>query len=201
MASQQDPTAAQQQNSEAPQQRGALQRDTQAEARGGTHPVRHTDSPFAGFTSPFALMDRLFDQFFGRDLFGRDMFSLAPFGREAETRSFPQLEIAQQGDTLEIRADLPGVRKDDVKVEARDGELVISGERRSEQERREGGFYRSERSYGAFSRTVRLPETAKLDTIEATFENGVLKIQLEVPGVEQKHSRTVEVRDPSETRH
>jgi len=73
------------------------------------------------------------------------------------------------------------MQKDDVRVDVLDQELSISGERHAESERREGGFYRSERSYGSFRRSVALPEGAKPDTASARFENGVLEIEMPQP--------------------
>src|SRR4051812_17104574 len=114
---------------------------------------------------PFSLtrrlseeMDRLFDDFFGRDFWGASM--LAPWqerSRGQELTFWPQIEIAQRGNTIEIRADVPGLKREDLNVEIRDNALCISGERRSETERQEGSVYRSERSYGRFSRSVPLP--------------------------------------------
>ena len=74
------------------------------------------------------------------------------------------------------------MKLEDVNVEIRDNALCISGDRRSEHESNEGGVYRSERSYGSFSRTIPLPEGAKPETAIATFENGVLKVELETEG-------------------
>jgi HSP20 family protein len=89
------------------------------------------------------------------------------------------------------------MKKDDVSVELRDGEFCISGERRSESERTEGSYFQSERSYASFCRVVPLPAGANPDTASATFENGVLRVELEAPG-QTAHGRKIEVR---ETKH
>jgi HSP20 family protein len=148
---------------------------------------------------PFAMMDRMLDQFFGRDM-ARDWFAPLVWDQAPETAFFPQIELTQHGDNLEICADLPGLKKEDVKVELRDRDLQISGERRNEQSRDEGGLYRSERSYGSFCRTIRLPEGAKLDEADASFDNGVLRIQIPVPGLQNKQTRSIDIRDAS-TQH
>ena len=80
-------------------------------------------------------------------------------------------------------------------MEVRGNELSISGQRRSQAEQREGRYYRAERSYGNFCRNLRLPDGAKPDTASASFENGVLEIEMEAPGGEQGQSRRIEVRE------
>src|SRR6185436_2039471 len=96
-----------------------------------------------------------------------------------ELRGWPEIEIYRRDDKLVVRADVPGLSKDDVIVEMRDNELWISGERRSETEHKEGDYYRTERSYGRFSRTIPLPEGAMADTASATFQSGVLEIEID----------------------
>jgi|RhiMethySRZTD1v2_1073278.scaffolds.fasta_scaffold40256_3 HSP20 family protein len=133
-------------------------------------------------------LDRAFGVF-GTGLFG----SLAPswFG---EMTRWPEIEVFQRGNRLVVRADVPGLKEDDVNVEVRGKDLYIFGERRSETERTEGGIYRSERSYGSFTRVIPLPEGAKSETASATFENGVLEIEVEIPKLETRGTRRIEVR-------
>jgi HSP20 family protein len=162
-------------------------------------PVRRGQSYGMG---PFSLvrqltedMNRLFGDFLGPSFrFGGFPERLAS-GAVGEQMFWPEIEVSHAGNKLTIQADLPGVKKDDVTLEVRDNELVISGERRTESERKEGGYYQSERSYGSFQRTIRLPEGAKTDTASATFENGVLKVEMEAPGGEQAKGRRIEVRE------
>jgi HSP20 family protein len=155
-------------------------------------------SPFSA--SPFGLMrrfsedvDRLFGGFFGPSPLWQENW---PSDLGA-TSLWPGIDVQHTGDKLLIQADVPGLKKEDVSVEVRDHELCISGERRSESERNEGRFYRTERTYGSFCRTVPLPEGAKPDTASATFENGVLKIEMEAPGGPQGQGRRIEVREGS----
>jgi HSP20 family protein len=89
------------------------------------------------------------------------------------------------------------LKKADVNVEVRGNDICISGERKSESEQREGQYYRSERSYGSFFRSVPLPEGAKPDTASATFENGVLKIEMEAGEDGGAQPRRIEVREGS----
>lgn len=169
------------------------------------------ESSVPGFLggSPFAMMrrfreemDRLFEDFSfgGRSLmpsFGRDLFSrtLGDFGGEAMWS--PQVEMFERGDKLVVRADLPGMNKDDVKVEVTDDAVTISGERRSEHEEKQEGFYRSERSYGSFFRRIPLPEGINTEDANATFNNGVLEIEMKAPE-KRSTSRRLEIKDSNQ---
>ena len=93
-----------------------------------------------------------------------------------------------------MRADLPGLKRDDITVEVDDGVLTLSGERRQENREEREGFYRSERSYGSFYRTIPLPEGVEEDDISATFDEGVLEVRVPVPEQAQRRARRVEIR-------
>ena len=80
-----------------------------------------------------------------------------------------------------MRVDLPGMAREDIKVEVTDETLTIEGERRHTEEKEEKGYYRSERSYGRFARTIALPEGADATTAKAEFKNGVLEVALDLP--------------------
>jgi len=130
--------------------------------------------------SPFELirrfseeMDRVFSDFgIGR----------WPGAGTFESTSWsPAIEVFERGNDLVVHAELPGLTKDDVKVEMTDDGLVIEGERKSEHEDTGGGFYRSERSYGQFYRLIPLPEGANVDQIKAQFNNGILEVSIPVP--------------------
>lgn len=90
----------------------------------------------------------------------------------------PQVEAFQRENEFVVRADLPGLKKDDVKLELNDDGLTIEGERRDENVQRGKGFYSSERNYGKFYRRIQLPEAANLEEANATFSNGVLEITM-----------------------
>lgn len=167
--------------------------ESRREGREGLERSREGSRELTRHTNPFSLMrrmsedmDRLFSGFFGSGLGSWPSADL-------QGTFWPELEISKQNGKLVISADVPGMRKEDVKVEVRDGELCIYGERQSSQDKNQQGFYRSERSYGSFSRTVPLPEGAKADTASATFRDGVLRIELEAPEPESK-TRQIEVR-------
>jgi HSP20 family protein len=129
-------------------------------------------------------MDRLMDSFFDRG-FGSLLRDSGSREDDWQSRMLwtPQIDVQQRNDAVVVRADLPGVRKEDVQVEVEGEALIISGERR--EERAEGGddegYRLVERSYGSFYRSVPLPQGANTDEIEATMRDGVLTITLPVP--------------------
>lgn len=150
--------------------------------------------------SPFSLMrrfsdemDRLFGDFgVGRGLasgFGREFDRLA----ELEGAMWsPQVEAFEREGKLIVRADLPGLTKDDIDVDVTNDAIKIRGERRQEKEETEEGYYRSERSYGSFYREIPLPSGVNGDEANATFRNGVLEITLPAPA-RQPSSRRIEI--------
>ncbi len=148
------------------------------------------------FASPFSFMrlfrdemDRLFDDFgFGGGLispsFGRG-FLEPSFGRDFESAMWsPQTEVFERGGELVVRADLPGMTKDDIDVDIKDDQIIIRGERRDERETDEQGFYQTERSYGSFYRSIPLPQGIDSEQANATFRDGILEITMPKP--EQK---------------
>jgi HSP20 family protein len=106
----------------------------------------------------------------------------------------PDIEMFERKGELVVRADLPGLTRDDVKVEITDSELTIQGERKEEKEQKEKGYYASERSYGAFYRCVALPEGAKADEAKASFKDGVLEVTMPAPKVPERHGRQIDVK-------
>jgi HSP20 family protein len=107
----------------------------------------------------------------------------------------PWLEVFERDGQLVVRAEVPGLDKDQIKLEVVDGQLVISGEKNRENEERGEGFYRSERSYGSFCRVVALPEGVDLEQAVANFNNGILEITM--PGLTRSQPKRIEIRDGS----
>lgn len=156
-----------------------------------------TVNPFQmmrGFTKD---MERLFEHF--QELSFPKFFQtdFAPFQVEFdEAEWMPQVEVVQHNGQFTVRADLPGLTKNDVKVEITNDFLMISGERKEEKEEEREGFYRSERSYGSFYRQIPLPEGAKTENATATFQNGVLEITIPVAKVAAP-TRKLEIKEPT----
>jgi HSP20 family protein len=144
-------------------------------------------------------MDRMFEQFgFGRGLtpafggLGHNIW--AGLSNDATALWSPAVEMFEKGDKLVVRAEIPGVSKDDVSVDITDDVLTIEGERRQESEDRGEGFYRSERSYGRFMRSIPLPEGVDGEKADARFEHGVLEVTLPAPKRERKRGRKLSIR-------
>jgi HSP20 family protein len=105
----------------------------------------------------------------------------------------PQVEMFEREGELVLRADLPGLSKDDVKVELADNALTIEGERRDEREEKRQGFYSSERSYGKFYRRLPLPQGVNTEEASASFRDGVLEVTMPAPKAEAKRARKLEI--------
>ncbi|MGH8519625.1 MAG: Hsp20/alpha crystallin family protein [Panacagrimonas sp.] len=134
---------------------------------------------------PFTLMQRLseemdrqFSEFFGGRLGSTPTFS---GGSSLSGAWRPQIEVLEKDKQLLVRADLPGMTKDDINIEMQDDMLMISGERRSEHSESREGLHHSERRYGRFMRSVQLPEGVDPEQIKASFENGVLEVCMPCP--------------------
>ncbi len=162
---------------------GAVQpRGERAIGRGGI-PSLFSLTPREFFSaSPFELMRRFtdeMDRFFEGTLpSGRGLSSLTVWS--------PPIEVSEQDGHLSVCAELPGLKKEDVKVEVTPEGITISGQRKREEEERQGHIYRSERYYGAFRRTIPLPDDAQVDQAKATFENGLLTVTIPVPASAQR---------------
>jgi HSP20 family protein len=118
--------------------------------------------------------------------------------KPAEATWFPEIDVFERDNRLVTKIDLPGLKKEDVKVEVTDGHLAISGERKTEAEERKENFYRCEREFGRFYRAVPLPEGIKLEDVKATFADGVLEVSIPLPAKPEAKVRTVEVQDAPE---
>jgi len=109
----------------------------------------------------------------------------------------PRLDIFERDGLFVLRADLPGMTKDDVKIEVNDGVLAIEGERKTDFKEEKGGVYRMERAYGTFFRAVPLPEAVKPELVKATFKDGVLEVTVPLPAVNvAPKARRVEIEAP-----
>jgi HSP20 family protein len=117
-------------------------------------------------------------------------------GPSATQRWVPPMDLVESEDHFLLKADLPGVAEDDVKIEIQDNTLTVTGERRAENEARERGWYRVERSFGRFSRSLTLPEGVDADAVTAEFDKGVLNVR--IPKPEQRHPHRVAIKPGAE---
>jgi HSP20 family protein len=173
-------------------------RETGIERREQSASIR-TVSPFSLMRRFSEEMDRLFgDAAFAGGIasgFGRE------FGRLADLEGamwLPQVEAFEREGKFTVRADLPGLTKDDIDVDITDDAIKIRGERRQEKEENEEGYYRSERSYGSFYREIPLPSGVNREEANATFRNGMLEITMPAPA-RQTSSRRIEIGEGSES--
>ena len=130
-------------------------------------------SPFRGFYDMQSEMNRMFDEVFG-DVARRS-------GRQqgdAPTSWAPVLDVLQEDGDVVVRAELPGVRPDDVDITLHNGVLTISGERKAEEQREGSGYYVRERRYGSFRRSMTLPQGVDESSIRARFDDGVLEVRV-----------------------
>jgi HSP20 family protein len=125
-------------------------------------------------------VDRLFDAFFGAG------------DSAAGRRWVPPMDLVEAEDHFVLKADLPGMSEDDVSIEIQDGNLTISGERKAQHESREQGWYRIERSFGSFQRSLTLPDGIDPDAVEANFDRGVLEVR--IPKPEERKPRRVAIK-------
>ena len=106
----------------------------------------------------------------------------------------PEIEILERDNKFYVRVDLPGLKKEDVKIEVTHDELTIEGERKFEKEETKQGLYRSERTYGSFFRRISIPDHVKAEDALATFKNGVLEIEMPAIPIPEAKKRTVEIK-------
>ena len=122
--------------------------------------------PFRDTVSVQDEMNRLFDGFFGR--------TPAAF----DTGWSPSVDISETKDEIVVKAEIPGLTKEEIEISLRDNVLTLKGEKKQEKEEKDTDYYRMERSYGAFSRSFNLPTVVRADKIRARYKDGVLNVVL-----------------------
>jgi HSP20 family protein len=159
--------------------------------------------PSRSVRDPFALMREMtseFDRFFGEPT--RPFLRWPSLWRRAalDTGWYPEIDVFEKDNRLVTKVDLPGLKKEDVKVEVTDGQLAISGERKREAEEKGEEVYRCEREYGSFYRSVPLPEGAKIEDVKATFTDGVLEVSVPLPARPEAKMRKVEIQESAKAK-
>jgi HSP20 family protein len=129
-------------------------------------------------------MNRLFNTVF-------DTPSASGGSGGALRRWMPAMDLVESGEHFVLRADLPGMSEEDIKIELEDGALTVSGERKAEHETNEEGYYRVERAFGSFSRSLTLPKGVNADAVTARFDRGVLEVR--IPKPEERKPRRIEI--------
>jgi HSP20 family protein len=139
--------------------------------------------PVRELTSLQSEMNRLFNTFFDTPTPGN--------GGTAARRWIPAMDLVETDEHFVLKADLPGLNEDDVNIEVEDNVLTVSGERKAEHEDEREGYYRVERSFGAFRRSLTLPEGVHPESVSATFDKGVLEVR--IPKPEERKPRRVAI--------
>ena len=139
--------------------------------------------PFRDLVSTQDRFNQLFNDTFAR-AFGDQ--------QEVSPRAWiPPVDIFETGDSLVLKAELPGINPDDVEIRVEDNTLYLKGERKFEKEVKEENLHRVERSYGTFTRSFALPNTINADKVKAEYENGVLTLTM--PKREEAKPRTIKI--------
>ena len=146
--------------------------------------------PFMDLTRWERDMDRMMDEYFGRRT--RPWWPQRWFGGEDMEVTAPAVDMFEEKDDIVVKAEIPGMTKDNIEVNLTDHTLTIKGEKKKEEEVKKENYFRSERSYGSFVRTLPLPTDVHGDKVEATFKNGILEIRL--PKTEAAKAKEVKIK-------
>lgn len=146
--------------------------------------------PFSELPQWEREMDRMMEDFFGRRFLPR--WPERWFRTEGLQLHAPAVDVFEEKDEIVVKAEIPGIEKDSIEVNLSDHVLTIKGEKKQEEEVKEENYYRSERSYGSFVRTLELPKDVQADKVKATFKNGVLEVRM--PKTEQAKARAIKVK-------
>ena len=151
--------------------------------------------------TPFSLMKAISDDieaFFNEAGMGVGRW---PIGARLFDRThagwMPAVEVEEKDGKLFFRADLPGMTREGIKVEIGEGLLTIEGERTESKKEKTDEYFRTERSYGHFSRTMALPETVKTDSATASFKDGVLEVSFEIVAPKAPTTRQLPIEEPA----
>ncbi len=137
---------------------------------------------------PFEAMEKRFE-----DIFRRPFSPAGPgwWPGPRETELAPSIDIYEEGDEVVVKAELPGMKKEEIEVNLADDSVTISGEKKQEEKVERKGYYRHERSYGSFARSFGLPSEVRVDEAKAEFKDGVLEIR--VPKTEEAKKKVRKV--------
>lgn len=143
-------------------------------------------------------VDRLFEDFgagFWSKPSRRSLFDLGPLWNQGlSVLAAPAVDLVEKDTGYEVSAELPGLSEKQVEVTVANGNLSIKGEKQEEKEEKKKDYYVHERQFGSFSRSFRIPEGVDTDKIEASFKNGVLKINLPKKPEAQKPAKKIDVK-------
>lgn len=145
----------------------------------------------AELVSPFEEMERWFGDFMNRPLFSP--MWMPRINPATMQQLSPSVDIYEEADAVVVKAELPGIGKEDVEVNVSGNVLTITGEKKSQEKVDRKDYHRIERSYGGFSRSLRLPGEVMPDQAKASFENGVLEIRIPKTEAAKRIKRKIEI--------
>jgi len=143
------------------------------------------------YVSPFEEMERMFSDFFQNRFFAPSWMPRFKFPELAEVST--SLDMFEEGDDLVIKAEIPGMKKEEISIDFADDVITISGEKKSEEKTERKDYHRVERSFGSFSRRLHLPVEIQVDKSKATFKDGVLEIRMPKSEDQKKKVRKIAV--------
>jgi HSP20 family protein len=141
--------------------------------------------PFFGL-SPFREMERMFEELMGRRTW-------MPFFPEELAAPMPAIDVYDEENEVVVKAELPGINKEDLEVNITDHTVTITGEKKEEKKVERKDYYRHERSYGSFTRSIPLPEDVEIDRSKATFKEGVLEVRVPHSEEAKKKRKKIEI--------
>lgn len=145
----------------------------------------------AELVSPFEEMERWFGDFMARPFFSP---MWAPRFHIPQLQSLsPSVDVYEEAGAVVVKAELPGIAKEDVEVHISDNVLTIAGEKKSQEKVERKDYHRVERTYGSFSRSIRLPGEVVSDQARASFENGVLEVRIPKTEAAMQKKRKIEI--------
>lgn len=127
-------------------------------------------------------VDRLFQEFFGKSYFPE---------RWEGIEWVPSIDVSETEDEIIVKADIPGVKPEDIEINLVDNVLTIKGEKKREKEEKKENFYRVERYYGTFMRSIQIPSEVDVEKIKAQYKDGVLKVTL--PKKPESKGKTIKI--------
>jgi len=116
------------------------------------------------------------------------------FGFNLNDNFYPRIDISEDKENINVTAEIPGVKKDEIKITLQDNILTIEGEKKKESEKKEKNYFRSERMYGSFKRSFTLPDLVDSEKVEAKFEEGMLNIQLKKIEQRKRNEKVIELK-------
>jgi HSP20 family protein len=146
--------------------------------------------PFMDLTRWERDMEHMFDDFMGRRM--RPWWPERWFPTGGTEIAAPAVDVFEEKDDIVVKAEIPGIDKENIEVNLADHHLTIKGEKKKEEEIKEKNYYRCERSYGSFIRAVELPKDVQADKVKASFKNGILEVRL--PKTEEAKNKEIKVK-------